>query len=245
MSVTKQQVLEKAKNLGITLSDQDADLFVKLGVLPIKGEEGGSSTEGNDKNDDDDNGDGDDSGKEDGAQKRIKQLVNQKKELAKQNAEITKRLKDLEELAAKTQRQESEKKGDYEKLLKETEEAKVKLEKSIEANKEKFKTKAIEDSIKEALRDAGVPSNRLNKALRLFDSSKIEFAWTNEDSYEYEIEQFSDLVTEFKNDNDFLFVEGSEDSTGHRGNAQPGSNKKHPVKSKEEELRRLYPALGN
>lgn len=242
MSVTKEQVLEEAKKLKLQLSEEQVGAYVLIGALPKAADTG--STTGDDNDDDD--ADDKDSGDKDGAQKRIKQLAEQKRALKKEKEDLAKKLKELEDAKADAARKTDEGKGNYEKLTAETAAAKKKAEDAIVTIKERMKKGAVESAAKEALRDAGVPVARLAKAIKLFDLQSIEFDWTNEEALEYEISDFKPTVDAFKKENDFLFNSDEQDETpsGIQGRSQPTKGgKSEREKEKLERLRNQFSAL--
>ena len=242
MSITKEEVLAEAKKLGLTLSDAQVDAHVLIGALPKKAEDTGSHTE----DDDDDQGD-DGKGLTDGARKRIEKLNKQKKEALARAEAAEKLAADAKKAQEEADRKKSADKGEWEKLQKTADEKAKAADDAIAKAKQRTKEGAVKRAIETGLLAAGLPSKLLDKALKLFPAEKVEFGWTKEDDFEYEIEDFGSVVDEFKKDNDFLWAgagdSGDADSAGFRGREQPTGGKKTASEKKREELRKKHPQL--
>ena len=243
MVVTKEQVQEEAKKLGITLDDEGVAAYVKIGLLPVK--EAGSLPDDDDDDDDDDTSK---DGLPKGVKERLSRLAKQRRDARDQAAALQKKLDEQKKVLDDQTREEAEKKGEYTKLLDELQKKEKTLTDQTATVKARFQQAAVEREVESALLIAGVPSNRLAKALRLFDSDKVEFEWTDEEKFEYEIENFDELVETFKKENDFLFAgtgEGDENEDtppfrGHRPPASTGTKSKEKTAAK---LRGMFRSL--
>lgn len=224
MPVTKEIVEAKAKELGLTITPEEVALFVKMGVLPAKAEPDSSSRGGGDDGNGDGDGDGDDN-LTDVMRKRLNKEKEKRVAMQRDFEAKSKRLEELENIMKDKTRSDSEKKGEYDKLLKETTDLKEALNKNIAFVQNNFREKTIESEARSALLSAGVPSDRLPKALKLFLLEKgadVNFEFTNKDKFEYDIDGVSEAVEAFKKENDFLFVEG--------GDTNQDPNKFNPVR---------------
>lgn len=250
MPVTKEMVEAKAKELGLTLTPEQVLVFTTLGVLPTKGESGsqpgGEEEPGNEEDDKDLTA---------GMKKRLEKERLKREKLATEHAENLKKLKAFEDEAANKTRTESEKKGEYDKLLAETKASKEKLDSSLKTVQESYKQKAIESEVRNALLEAGVPSDRLPKAVKLFlleKSDDVKFEWSDAEKFESEIDGVTEAVESFKKDNDFLFGE-SENTNQNNGTGfnplrrQPdgSKSKEKTAESRLKELERKCPAIAN
>jgi hypothetical protein len=234
MAVTKEQVQARAKELKITLSDAEVDTFVKLDILPAKEGAGPSP---------DDDDDADDKGGK-GAETRIKQLVEQRKVARDEAKALSERVKVLEAAEGDKKRAESEKKGEYDKLIAEATKKAADADAAIGKAKTVVQVKAIEGAVTAALMAAGVPKDRLSKALKLFDISKVVFSWTNENDLAFEVEDPTALVEAFKTENEFMFDAGDGNGGAPSGPLQPNARpQQKPDEKAAEELRRKYPSL--
>jgi hypothetical protein len=223
--VTEQQVKDKAKELSVELTPEQIAAHVMIGRLPEK-EEADSST--GDEGDEDETTGAD---KDKIPKDRLDKVIAQRNAERKRAKDLADKVAELEAKVKTSDRSDAEKKGDYEKLLAETKAEQEKVKKLADTVKDRQRSMAISGQIKASLLEAGVPAARLAKALKLFDADKVEFSWTNEETLEFEIEDFSDLVEEFKKDNDFLFGDaggGADENrdaggsaSGFRGNSQP------------------------
>jgi hypothetical protein len=234
MSITKENVIEESKKLGLTLSEDQINAYVLIGQLPIKANTD-SATGDKDADTDDKNKD-----LTAGMQERLR------KEKEKQNALRTeydaamKKLKEFEDKKALEDAEKDKEKGNWEKLNKDAIDAKAKADAVIAATKDRFKQNAIKARIESELIKAGVPAERLSKALKLFDSSKIEFEWANEETLDFNIEDFGSEIESFKKDNDFLF-ESKESVPGFQGFKPPNSGNQTSKEKQREEIKRKYP----
>jgi hypothetical protein len=210
-TVTKEQVTEEAKKLGLTVTDAQVAAYVTIGALPKK--EDTAPPAGGD--DDDPNGSGDSAG----VKERIKQLNDQKKAALAEKKRLEEELKAFKDKEAAAQTEKDKQAGNFEKLQKDALDAKVKAEATAAAAKEKYKSTAIKARLETELLKAGCPADRLAKAVKLFDISKIGFNWTNEDALEFDIEDFGAELEGFKKDNDFLFAANGEEQppSGYQG----------------------------
>jgi len=123
-------------------------------------------------------------------------------------------------------------------------------------NRDRVKKSAESTTISKALEKAGCDKKLLDKALKLFDKSKVVVEFTNEDELEYETETDANYLDEFKTDNPFLFKEPEE--VGEDGKPIPKDEKKidwisksKPVKGQSAEetqkatILKKFTALGN
>jgi len=242
MAVKKEEVLAKAKELGVTLSDDQVNAYVLIGALPSK-ENSGTPPGGN-------GGDGDGDGDDDddltaGMKERLRKEKEKRNALKAQMDKQATDLKKLQDAEAARQAEKDKEKGNWEKLNKDAEAAKAKAEATAAKARDKFKETAIRTTIESKLLEAGVPAARLSKAVKLFDSSNVEFSWTNEEALEHEVEIPESEIEAFKKDNDFLFDEsgGDEKPSGYQGNRPPKGGSKTSSEKKREELKSLFSAL--
>jgi hypothetical protein len=240
MPVTKEQVVEEAKKLGIELDDAKINAFVLIGELPKK-DSAGSHT---------DDGGGDGGGDDDpdhkggkGAEARIKKLVDARKAtqaaLDAANAEL-KKFKDAQDAAA---RKDAEAKGQYDKLIADADKATKAAEAAVAAAKERVKETLITNKLESELLKSGVPADRIEKAVKLFDKSKIAFSWTDEAAMTHEIEDFAPVIADFKKDNDFLFLDAGDGDPNLQGHRPPTAGGKTTAEKKKEELKKKYPSV--
>lgn len=241
--ITKEEVLAKAKESGLTLKDEEIAAYVLIGRLPEKAAGTGSPT--GDKGHDSLTPE-EEAKLGEGAKQRIQQLIKQRNEIKEQLEAQAKILKQLQDAQADVTRKESEKKGEYEKLLGELNTQKTALADSLVTLKNNLKDTAVKSKVETALFAAGIPQDRLPKALKLFDLAKVGFTWVNEAKLEYEIGELKDQVEAFKKDNIFLFNEKENPNPAYAGN-RPGQSKQKTDKSADE-IKRLedrFPALKN
>jgi hypothetical protein len=238
MPVTKEQVTEEAKRLGITVTDAQVAAYVTIGALPKK--EDTAPPAGDDDGDDD----ADVKGDSKGVQERIKKINQQKKDALDAKAKAEAALKVLQDKEAASQAEKDKLAGNWEKLNKDALDAKAKAEATAAAAKDKFKATAIKSRLETELLKAGCPAERLSKAVKLFDASQIGFTWTNEDSLEFDIEDFGSQLEGFKKENDFLFTAGGEEAppSGYQGNRPPASGGK-TSKDREERIKSQFSSL--
>lgn len=215
MAVKKEDVIKKAEELGLTLSDDQVNAYVTIGDLPVKQE---SDSPPDDKGDDDSASD-----KDKGAQKRIKQLVDQKNEYKYELERYKAQIAELDKAKENDERAKLEAKGEYEKLLVEAEQAKKKALDVIELQKNKTKEMGINAKIESALVKEGVPADRINDALALFPVSKVEFDWTDEDKLLYSIGEIEQLVKDFKESKGYFFTGNDGNNNGDGGFDAPRS----------------------
>jgi len=238
MSVSNEQVKEEAKKLGLTLSDAQVGAYVTIGVLPKKEEAAPPA------GDDDDDTDTDGSKDSKGVQERIKKLNDQKKAALAETAAAKAALKVFQDKEAADKIEKDKLAGNWEKLQKDAADATAKANAIAAAAKEKFKSNAVISKLETELLKAGCPAERLSKAVKLFDSSKIGFNWTNEDALEYDIEDFGAELAGFKKDNDFLFTGlGEERPSGYQGANYRPSGGKSASEKETARLKELFPAL--
>lgn len=198
MSVTKEQVQEEVKKLGITLTEDLINAHVLLGKLPIKEEEKKEEEEEKDKG-------------SKGEQARIRQLVKEKNDAKKLAADALKKLQEKQDAEDKAKKEKLEADGKHKELA-EAEAKKAELaEKKAEAAKNSLKDTAIRQRIEVSLLSEGVPADRLTKALKLFDVSGVDFEWEDENELTYKIGDVSEIITEFKKDNAFMFDKSDDD----------------------------------
>lgn len=252
MSVTLEQVQEEAKKLGIELSDDQAKSYVTLNMLPVK--QSGSSKDEDDGDGDEDEVDLDDL-KDEKLTKAIRKRINglnekrkaERKEAQKLLAEMKKQLKEFQDSASAKDDDQKKKQGKYEELLKKTEEKEKKLEGTFKQTKERLMNTEISAALKSALIDQGVRKDRLSKALKLFDFDSIDFDWTDEESLEFEIGDFSPEVESFKKEWPEFFADGDDDQNGDNWTPRKGKKTfKSGGKEKEKqkaELENKFPAL--
>lgn len=244
MGVTKEQVQAEAKKLSMTLEESEVDTLVKLGMLPVKAEDDDSEDD-----DEDDEGDLDDKEKKGRAQKRIQKLAAERKAARTERDTAKAELKKLQDEKAAAEAEKATKAGDTEALTAAATEKADKADKALERAKSRVKDNAIRTAVSEALRSAGVSSDRIPKALKLFDLEKVEFDWSDEENLSPDVGDVGDLVEEFKKDNDFLFTKDTEEGDDDKPNAGPfnrppkGAKAKEAAEAKAAELRRLFPAL--
>jgi hypothetical protein len=106
----------------------------------------------------------------------------------------------------------------------------------------------VNSKLETELLKAGCPADRLSKAVKLFDASKIGFNWTNEEALEYDIEDFGAELESFQKDNDFLFgtVEGDEPPpSGYQGKRAPNAGSKSVKEKTREGFIKKYPQIFN
>lgn len=242
MSVTKESVIEESKKLGLTLSEDQINAYVLIGRLPEKASD---STPGDTNHNDDEDDLEKDKDLTAGMKERLRKEKEKRNALKFQHDEALKKLKELEDKEALKNAEKDKEKGNWEKLNKEAQDAKTKADEVVLKAKEKFKGNAIQTRLESELLKAGVSAERLSKAVKLFDSSKIEFEWLNEDSLDYSIEDFGSEIENFKKDNDFLFTgDNSSGNHGYQGRNQPGNGGSQTSKEKKrEEVRKKYPNL--
>jgi len=242
MSVTEQEVRDKAKELGMELSDDEIKAHVVLKTLPSK--EGDPPPP---KKKDEELDELDEKDLTEGMRKRINRMKEKHSEemdaLKDTMTETQKKLKDFETKEAEAQKAKDEQKGNYEKLSKEAEEAKTKADAAIQATRERFKETMISQKVEESLLRAGVPQDRLTKAIKLFDESKVTFKWLNEETMEYEVKDLSSEVEAFKKDNSFLFGDSDSSSDWSGKKKQGGHTKKDEEKVKE--MKKKFPVFRN
>jgi len=214
MAVKREEIEAKGKELGIELSEEQISAHLTLGILPTK-EAGAGDDEEDEDEDDDDNLTA-------GMKKRVSKLAGQRNKAREERDEARRKLKEITDGQTKREAEKKKEAGKTEELLTD---ANTKLEKAqtaLTAAREKVKTNAIRNAVTTGLIAAGIldgvdeskRSARMKKALKLFDLEDVEFEWKDEDSFEYELDDVSDLVKGFKEDNDFLF-------TGESGNNEP------------------------
>jgi hypothetical protein len=242
MAVTKDDVLSKAKELGLTLTDEQVNAYVVIGELPVKKEDGTGTPPDDGASGDDDVSE--DKGLTEGMRVRLRK---EKEKRLALKAEFDKNQKELEDLRNREKERQVDKdkaKGDWEKLVKDTQDEKSRFEALAQKSKDKFKDNAVRVAVESALLEAGVPSDRLSKAVRLFDIGKVEFAWTKEDDLEYEIDDFKSEVEAFKKDNNFLFEEIEDNSShGFKGNPQPKAGGRNSFDKNDARIRELFSSL--
>lgn len=206
--ITREQIEQEAKKLGIALTEDQINAYVTLQRMPEK------SAAGSQPGDNDDDDDLDKDTLTEGMKRRLAKEKEKRSTLQKQVDDLNGKIQEFERLKSDKDRTEAEKKGEYEKLLGEIKAEREKIALQSKSMKERVKSNAIQSEIKTALLKAGVPSDRLPKAVKLFDLSKVEFDWTNEEALEYEIESVDSLVESFKQENEFLF-DGEPESSNH------------------------------
>lgn len=239
MTITKEQVSEEAKRLGLTLDESKINAYVTLGVLPTKG--GTVPPSGDEDEDDDENKD-----LTRGMQDRLRKEKEKRLAIKAQLDANLKKLKELEEMEALKSAEKDKEKGNWEKLSKEALDAKAKADAIAVAAKDKFKATAIRSRLETELLKAGVPADRLSKAVKLFDSSKIDFSWSKEDALEFEIEELGSEIEVFKKENYFLFVktgDGDDAKTGYQGFNYNQNNNKKGKDKKLDELKSMFRSL--
>jgi len=234
MPISKEEVQAKAKELGVDLSDEQVNAYVLINTLPTKEAE---------KPDPDNDDDGDDKDLTAEMKKRLAKEKEKREKLAQEKAELEKKVKEAEAAKADKDRKDAEAKGEYEKLLKENQERAEKMEQEKKALRDSIKASAIKSEVKTALLAAGCSKENLPKALRLFDLSKVEFSWVDEEKLEHEVEPVDSIVEAFKKDNAFFFAteDGSQSYTPNLSN-----NHRRKAGDGEQERKRLessFPAL--
>jgi hypothetical protein len=239
--VTREQVIEEAKKLGLTLTDAQIDAHVTLGRLP---EKAAGSSSGDKSEEDDADGEKDLTA---GMKERLRKEKEKRSKLEKDMAETAKKLKEFEDANAAKSRSDAEKKGEYDKLIQEANDAKARFESGSKAFSDRYKEHAIQGEVKTALLAAGVPKDRLPKAIKLFDISKVDFEFTDEAKLEYEVDGLDALVEEFQKDNDFLFTgtgNENDDTNFIPQTRRPKPGLPKPDKAKED-LKKRHPRLFN
>ncbi len=242
MPVTKEQIVAEAQKLGLTLSDAEVSAYVIIGRLPEKA--AGSPPGG--KDDDDDLDDGKDLTKN--MRERLKKEKEKRTTVEGDLTTALAKLKAFEDATTESQRKESEKKGQYEKLLTEVTTQKTELETASKNLKENAKKLFISTSVNAALLTAGVPADRLPKAIRLFELDKVGFEWKDEKALVGEVDEegLKELVEAFKKDNDFLFTEPEPEpgAGGFQPRKPPAqSPKEKDTEKAREELKKRHPRV--
>lgn len=243
MSITKEQVQDEAKRLSLTLTDEQVGAYVLIGVLPAKAPDSGSHTE----DDDVDLGDGD-KGASEGVKKRIQQLAAQKKVLKEQLDAANKLVADSKKAQEEADHKKSVDKGEYEKLQQAADAKAKAADEAIAKAKQRTREGAVKSAITSELLAAGLPADRLDKALKLFPHEKVEFEWIKEEDLEYAIEDFGSVVGDFKKENDFLWAGSGDDAdaepaSGYQGRRQPAGGSQTSKEKKREEMKRKHPEL--
>jgi hypothetical protein len=216
MPVKKEDVIAKAKELGIELPEEKINAFVLIGALPTKENSGTPPGDEGDEDEDDLTA---------GMKDRLRKEKEKRKAMKDDFDKVNKTLKELQDAEAKRQADKEKEKGNWEKLNKDAEEAKKKAEAIAAKAKERFKDSAARSAVESKLIGAGLPASRLSKALKLFDMSVVDFSWTNEETLDHEVEIPDSEIEAFKKDNDFLFEksEGGEPSSHYQGGKPPKS----------------------
>jgi len=228
MSVTKEMVSAKAKELGVTLTDEQVNVFVSLDVLPIK-EDSDSSTGDDDKK---------------GAQARIRQLVNDKKEAEKKANEANAKLAEREAADAETKRLADLAAGKFKEVADEETKKRLAAETQSALIKKNLQESLVSDKIKAVLLSSGIPQERIIQAVKLFNREVVSFTWKDETAGIFEISIADDKIELFKKDNYFLYPPVDENALyGQRFNPGrvPGSA---TIGEKEiKELEKKFPAI--
>ena len=228
--ITKEQVLAKAKELGIEVSDAEADVFVKLGVLPTK-----------------------ESDNTPGVQERISQLVSQRKAAQAELETAKATLAKLQEAQQAADQKGLEAKGEWEKLVKTADERQAAAIAAIAKAKDTIRTASTREALRTALVAFGLFNGveeskraaRLQAATQLFPVDKVPFTWTDEEGMLCEVGDMTAAMEEFKKANDFLFL----GETGGSGTPPQGRKPGDPPKPETPEERKArlvkqFPALG-
>jgi len=238
MSITNEQVKEEAKKLGLTLSDAQVGAYVTIDVLPKKEEAAPPA------GDEDDDTDADGSKDSKGVQERIKKLNDQKKAALAETAAAKAALKVFQDKEAADKIEKDKLAGNWEKLQKDAADATAKANAIAAAAKEKFKSTAVTSKLETELLGARCPRENLADAVKLFDASKIVFDWTNEETLEYNIEDFGAELEDFKKRKAFLFTgSGEERPSGYQGANYRPSGGKSASEKETARLKELFPAL--
>jgi len=239
MAVKREEVEAKAKELGISLTEEQIIAHVALGSLPVK-----ESVKAPDDDDDDD----DDTDLTAGMKKRLGKVAQQRKEAREEAAELRKKLKDIEDAEEKTKAEKLKAEGRVSEALDDATSKLAAATAALTAARETVKEKAIKGEITTALMAAGLLSgveegkraDRIKKALRLFDTEDVHFEFKGDDSFEYDMDDIGELVKAFKAENDFLFLgEGGDDDDAGGQNKfsspKPGKAPKNETPDKRRE----------
>ena len=219
---TEQEIKAKAEELKITLTEEQIKAYLILDQLPP---DPNAEVEDLDDN------------TQKAINERIKKANEKTKQVLAELNEAKKRLADFEKIQTDLANVDAAKKGEWEKLKTDAEAAKKTAEEVITKQKELTKNNGISGAIKEGLLFAGINKDQMTKALKLFDVSKVNFSWINENNLEYEIEDISKLVEDFKKDNPFFFE--SENNGEPFTPGEPKQNRRQKATSDDEKIKRL------
>jgi hypothetical protein len=240
MTIKKEDVVAKAKELGIEITDAQVDAHVLIGELPVKKTTGAPPEDKGEEEEDED--------LTEGMRRRLRKEKEKRNIVKTEHDKLAKELADLKVAEAARQVEKDKEKGNWEKLNKDAQDAAARAGDVIKKTKDKFRDNAVRTAVEGALLAAGVPGARLSKAVRLFDLSKVEFSWTKEDDLEYEIEDFAVKVESFKKENDFLFEDKDEDDDpprGYQGNRPPKPGARTTDEKKREEIKKRFSQVFN
>jgi len=116
--------------------------------------------------------------------------------------------------------------------------------------KDNFRQKSITAEVQTALLAAGVPADRLPKAVKFFmaeNAASIDFEFTDEAKLEYSIDGIAEAVEAFKKENDFLFVEGdpNPNPSGFQPTKRPpkGTPAANSTEKAKEEFKKRFPRV--